>query len=59
MTALRFALAAVLLAAIGLVPQFLSRSLPDIAFLLYTAGKLLDGGRLYVDVLEVNPPLIV
>jgi hypothetical protein len=48
-----------LIAAIGLVPQFRSRTLPDIAFLLHAAGRVLDGARLYVDVLEINPPLIV
>jgi hypothetical protein len=29
------------------------------AFLLYAAGRVLDGARLYVDVVEINPPLIV
>lgn len=47
------------LALAGLVPQFLSRTLPDIAFLLYAAGRVLDGARMYVDVIEINPPLIV
>ena len=46
-------------AAIGLVPQFLSRTLPDISFLLYAAGRVLDGATLYVDLIEINPPLIV
>ena len=45
--------------AIGLVPQFLSRTLPDISFLLYAAGRVLDGATLYVDLIEINPPLIV
>lgn len=31
----------------------------DIAWYLYVAGRVLDGARLYVDVIEVNPPLIV
>ena len=31
---------------------------PDISWLLLSAGRLLDGGRYGVDVLEVNPPLI-
>ena len=48
-----------LVAAIGLVPQFLSRTLPDISFLLYAAGRVLDGATLYVDLIEINPPLIV
>ena len=48
-----------LVAAVGLVPQFLSRTLPDISFLLYAAGRVLDGATLYVDLIEINPPLIV
>jgi hypothetical protein len=51
--------AVALLVATGLIPQFLSRTLPDIAFLLYASGRALDGARLYVDLIEVNPPLIV
>ena len=51
--------AALALAAAGLVPQFLSRTLPDVAFLLYAAGRVLDGSRLYVDLIEINPPLVV
>jgi hypothetical protein len=31
----------------------------DVAWLLYIAGRWLDGQRLYVDLIEVNPPLIV
>ena len=31
----------------------------DIAFLLYAAGRVVDGARLYRDVLEINPPLII
>ena len=50
---------ALVVALTGLVPQFLSRTLPDIAFLLYAAERVLDGARLYVDVIEINPPLIV
>ena len=48
-----------LVAIIGLLPQFLSRTLPDISFLLYAAGRVLDGATLYVDLIEINPPLIV
>ena len=48
-----------IVAAIGLIPQFLSRTLPDISFLLYAAGRVLDGAILYVDLIEINPPLIV
>ena len=37
------------------------RSIPraDVAFLLFAAARVLDGARLYVDVVEINPPLIV
>jgi hypothetical protein len=31
----------------------------DMSFLLYAAGRLLDGAELYRDVVEINPPLIV
>jgi hypothetical protein len=31
----------------------------DIGYLLYAAERVLDGDRLYVDVVEINPPLIV
>jgi hypothetical protein len=32
---------------------------PDMAFLLYAAGRLLDGATLYRDVVEINPPLVI
>lgn len=32
---------------------------PDLAFLLYGAGRVLDGGKLYRDIVEINPPLII
>ena len=32
---------------------------PDTGFLLDAAGRVLDGSRLYVDVVEINPPLVV
>jgi hypothetical protein len=51
-------LAGVLL-TLGTVPQFLGPPIPDVSWLLYTAGRLLDGAELYRDVVEVNPPLIV
>ena len=47
------------LAVAGAVPQFLSRLTPDAAWYLYVARRVLDGARLYVDVHEINPPLIV
>jgi hypothetical protein len=31
----------------------------DVAWLLYAAGRVWDGGKLYVDIYEVNPPLAV
>jgi hypothetical protein len=38
----------------------LRRVIPsDTGFLLYVAGRVLDGARLYVDIIEINPPLIV
>jgi hypothetical protein len=50
------ALALVLLAT---VPELSGRTIPDTGWLLYAAGEMLDGARLYVDLIEVNPPLIV
>ena len=52
---------AVLLAALVLVlATALSSPLKDdVAWLLYVARKWLGGQRLYVDLVEVNPPLIV
>ncbi len=41
---------------------FYIRSLPanhDVAWLLYAAGQVLRGAELYVDVIELNPPLIM
>jgi hypothetical protein len=45
--------------ALSLVAELRSVARPDIGFLLYAAGQVLDGARLYVDVVEINPPLIV
>jgi hypothetical protein len=53
------ALAAAALALLGVIPQLLARPIPDVSWLLYMAGRILDGARPYVDVVEVNPPLIV
>ena len=36
-----------------------SPAVPDLSWLLYVAGRLLDGARLNLDVVEINPPLIV
>src|SRR5690606_30677499 len=52
-------LLALLFASAGVVPPLLGRVIPDTAFLLYAAERLLDGARLYVDLVEVNPPLVV
>ena len=41
------------------VPVFLGILNHDVAWLLYAAGRVLAGDRLYVDVVETNPPLIV
>jgi len=30
----------------------------DVAFVYHTAGRMLDGTRLYQDVVEINPPLV-
>lgn len=50
---------AIVLVALGAVPALLGRMSPDTAWLLYGADRLLHGARLFVDVVEVNPPLIV
>jgi hypothetical protein len=49
----------VLVLAITLVAAIGSPLKDDIAWLLHLAGDLLDGKRLYVDDVEINPPLIV
>ncbi len=51
--------ASALLALLSLVCQWRIGFNNDNAWLLYAAGRLLDGARLYVDVVEINPPLIV
>ncbi len=48
-----------LAAALGIVGELRSPINGDVAWLLHVAGGMLDGGRLYVDFLETNPPLIV
>lgn len=54
-----FALILALLIVIGLAAELRRYVGPDIGFLLDAAGRVLDGDRLYVDVLEINPPLII
>jgi hypothetical protein len=50
---------AVGLLALTVGAQARSIATPDMAFLLYAAGRIIDGARLYRDVVEINPPLIV
>jgi hypothetical protein len=45
--------------AVTVVAQWRSIAMPDMAFLLYAAARVIDGARLYRDVVEINPPLIV
>lgn len=45
--------------ALALAAQLGRTAPPDMAFLLYAAGRLLDGATLYRDVVEINPPLII
>ena len=47
------------LLGISLTAEFRSYARPDTGFLLDAAARVLDGERLYVDVVEINPPLIV
>ncbi len=58
MTAL-FAPALALLLGSSLAAEWRRFAGPDIACLLDAAARVLDGGRLYVDVVELNPPLII
>lgn len=45
--------------ALTLAAQLNRPAPPDMAFLLYAAGRLLDGATLYRDVVEINPPLVI
>ena len=47
------------LLGISLAAEFTTYARPDTGFLLDVAARVLDGERLYVDVVEINPPLIV
>ncbi len=47
------------IAILGLAAEFVAPPDPDNAFLLYAAGRVLDGAKLYVDIVEINPPLII
>ncbi len=45
--------------AVGAGAEFATLARADTGFLLHAAGAVLDGARLYVDVVEINPPLII
>ena len=47
------------LLGLSLAAEFTSYARPDTGFLLDAAARVLDGARLYVDVVEINPPLII
>ena len=51
--------AGVLVALVALACQWRIGFNNDNAWLLYCAARVLDGARLYVDLVEINPPLIV
>lgn len=54
-----FAVLLASIATLGLAAEFIGPPGADNAYLLYSAGRVLDGAKLYVDILEINPPLIV
>src|SRR5436190_21788009 len=55
-----FFLAAIgLLVALGLAAELRSYMGADAGFLLDEAARVLSGARLYTDLIEMNPPLIV
>jgi hypothetical protein len=47
------------LVALALVAEFRRPLNPDVAWYLNSAERVLGGERLYTDILEINPPLIV
>ncbi len=49
----------VLAVALGLAAECRTWARPDTGFLLDAAARMLAGQRLYVDVVEINPPLII
>jgi hypothetical protein len=51
--------ACTVLVALALLGEFRRPLNPDASWLLYTSGRLLRGDRLYTDILEINPPLII
>jgi hypothetical protein len=54
-----FFAAFILLAGLGLLAQFRAYAGPDTGFLLDEASRILRGDRLYLDLVDMNPPLIV
>jgi hypothetical protein len=54
-----FAAGVALLVGLGLLAQFRSYAGPDMAFLLEEAARVLQGARLYDELVDMNPPLIV
>ena len=50
--------AAVLVVGVTFAAQSAAVAAPDIAYFLYSAGRLLDGAKLYRDVVDMNPPAI-
>ena len=54
-----WAAAAAAIALVGAIPALWGRPSPDVAWFFYLADRMLQGERLYRDVVEVNPPLIV
>ena len=50
---------ALLLVGLTVAAQLTALATPDTGFLLYAAGRMLDGAHLYRDIVEINPPLIL
>jgi hypothetical protein len=50
--------ACVALAVLGVAAELAKPATADMGFFLYSAGRVLDGARLYRDVVDLNPPLI-
>jgi len=46
-------------AALGLAAELARPATADMGFFLYAARRVLGGARLYRDVVEINPPLII
>jgi hypothetical protein len=47
---------ALLLAVAGVISEFRNPAGGDPTSLLYGAGRILDGARLYTDLIDLNPP---